>query len=81
MEAIKVMLESNHNTLFVIEGFERKEITEEILHKYAIEHFQYLNPKSEIKITAIQKDFIINVGSSEYRLTWSWVKSYKLELK
>lgn len=79
MEAIKVMLESNYNTLFVIEGFSKKEITEEILHSYVKEHFQYLNPNNEIEINPIGKDFIVNAGSSEYRLTWSWVKSYKLK--
>lgn len=72
------MLESNHNTLFVIEGFKKKAITEEVLHKYAKDHFQYLNPYENIQINPNGKDFIVKINNSEYRLTWSWVKSYKL---
>ncbi|MDR3026038.1 hypothetical protein [Chryseobacterium sp.] len=78
MEAIKVMLESNYNTLFVIEGFEKKEITEEVLHEYTKEHFKYLNPNRKIEILPNGKDFSVVINESEYRLTWSWVKSYKL---
>lgn len=78
MQAIKVMLESNHNTLFVIEGFKKKEITEEILHKFTKEHFQYLNPNQNVEISPNGKDFTVKIVESEYRLTWPWVTSYKL---
>ena len=78
MEAIKVMLESNFNTLFVIEGFNEKKITSEILKKYVKKHFEYLNPNEEIIIIEKDKDFIVKIVFSEYRLTWSWVTSYKL---
>lgn len=79
MEAIKVMLESNFNTLFVIEGFEEKSISEDTLHKYVKAHFQYLYGKENVEIIPIEKDFIVKCGDSEFRLTWSWVTSYKLK--
>lgn len=76
--AIKVMLESNNNTLFVIEGFDKKEVTEEILHNFTKKHFEHLYAK-DVEIIPKDKDFIVKVSDSEYRLTWSWVMSYKLE--
>ena len=63
--------------MFVIEGFDKKEVTDDILHKSILEHFKYLNGHSHVKIINLKNDFIVSVSGNQYRLTWSWVKSYK----
>lgn len=79
MIAIKVMLESNLNTLFIIEGFEKKEITDNVLLKYIKEHFQWLNPNNKVIVNLIDNDFVVQINDSEYLLTWPWIKSYKIQ--
>lgn len=71
------MLESNNNTLFVIEGFDKKEITEEILHNFTRKHFEQFFPNG-VDIIPKGKDFIVITKYDEFRLTWSWVTSYNL---
>ena len=75
-KAIKVMLMSNSNTLFVIEGFEKKEITEDKLRSCIIEHWESMYGKGAVTVDLIGKDYLVTTEETVSKITWSWITSY-----
>ena len=75
-QAIKVIMEHNNNTLFVIEGFESKEITENKLRGYIIQHWESMYGKGGVTVDLIGKDYLVTTDELSVKITWSWITSY-----
>jgi len=75
-QAIEVMYMHNHNTAFIIEGFERKSVDAELIGSKILEFFESLYGVYNVKVTQIEKDFNVKTKDSEWVITWSWRTSY-----
>ena len=75
-EAIMVMLMGKTNTLFIIEGFEKKEITEQKLRHHILVHWETMYGKGAVKVDLIGKDYLVTTDEGSIKITWSWVTSY-----
>ena len=75
-KAIRVILSNNNITLFIIEGFLKKEVTLDIIKEKILHHFEYMYGKGAIDIQPIGKDFLITTNESVMKISWSWITSY-----
>ena len=75
-QAIEVMYSNNHNTAFIIEGFERKSVEIELIESKILEFFERLYGLGSTEIKRNDPDFIVTTKDEVFKLTWSWRTSY-----
>ncbi len=75
-QAIEVMYRNNHNTAFIIEGFERKSVEIELIESKILEHFERLYGVDNVEIREVLNDFLVKTKDNEWAVTWSWRTSY-----
>ena len=75
-QAIEVIYNHNHNTAFIIEGFERKSVDAELIESKILDFFERLYGIDNVQVTQIEKDFRVKTKDAEWVITWSWRTSY-----
>lgn len=75
-QAIKVMHSSNFKTIFVIEGFEVKHTSIDLIESKVLEFYERLYGLGGVVIKRSGVDFVVSTNGYNFYITWSWVTSF-----
>lgn len=76
MRQVIEVVYSNNNTVFIIEGFERKSVELELIQEKILEFFERLYGLGSTEIKSLEPDFLVTTKNEVFKLTWSWRTSY-----